>query len=90
MAQLLEQDELKKLQEQQQNYTQTLLEIGSAEVAIADFETRLTLVKNEKANLFNDLKTLKQQAEAFQKELTAKYGNIDVNINTGEFTSLPE
>jgi hypothetical protein len=86
----LEQSELEKLQQQQQKYTQTLLEIGSTELIIDDLKKRLKNAEEEKNNLFNDVIVLQEQAKDFQVELAKKYGTIDVDLNTGEYKVISQ
>ena len=81
-------EELKQLQEQQQQYTQLLTELGTIEVILEDLNKQLALKKDEKENVFNNIKSLRESADFLQKQLVDKYGNIDVDLNTGIFTSL--
>jgi GAF domain-containing protein len=87
MVQLTAED-LKKLQDQQQRYSQILIEIGAADIALNELIQQKLGVEDEKKSLYKDLMILREQAEVFQKELSEKYGDGNVNITTGEFTPI--
>jgi hypothetical protein len=85
---VLSQEDLKKLQDQQQRYSQILVELGAADVVLNELAQQKANVEDEKKSLFGDLKKLREQADSLQKELSEKYGDGNVNINTGEFTPI--
>ena len=76
-------DELKSLQELQGTYQQITLALGQLNVSKYAMEEREDSLK--KALL--DTKTKEND---LAKELTEKYGKGTLNIETGEFTPLPE
>jgi predicted nucleic acid-binding Zn-ribbon protein len=81
-------EDLKKLQDQQQRYSQILIEIGAADVVLSELTQQKLGVEDEKKSLYKDLATLREQAETLQKELSETYGDGNVNITTGEFTPI--
>ena len=86
--QVLSAEDLKTLQDQQQRYSQILVEIGAADVVLNELAQQKLGVENEKKSLYKDLVTLREQAETLQKELSEKHGDGNVNITTGEFTPI--
>ena len=76
-------DELKSLQELQGTYQQITLALGQLNVSKYAMEEREDSLK--KALL--DTKTKENE---LAKELTDKYGKGSLNIETGEFTPVPE
>jgi predicted nuclease with TOPRIM domain len=87
VKQMLQEEELNKLHEQQNQYNSLLAQLGSAEVIIKQIESNLESVKTDKSKLFNLISQLNNQAEEFQKTLIDKYGEgIDVDLKTGEFS----
>lgn len=84
----LEKEELKKLQDQQNLYSKYIFELGNIELAIENLKNNLKEIEEQKLFLLNDIRSIKDKAEEFQNELVNKYGNIDVNLETGEFINL--
>lgn len=82
------QEELKELQDQQNRYNQILFELGTITVAEITLNKELSKLKEEQKFLLSDLDTLKNQSEIYQKELIKKYGEIDIDLTTGEFKTL--
>lgn len=82
------QEELKELQDQQNRYNQILFELGAITVAEITLNKELSKLKEEQKFLLSDLDTLKNQSEIYQKELIKKYGEIDIDLTTGEFKTL--
>lgn len=74
-TQLIEQDELNKLRELVGNYNQLQMRLG-------DFEV-------QKANVLTGIFAIKGDLEKFQDELKDKYGDIIIDIQTGEFKDNP-
>ncbi len=57
-----------------------LSNIGTAEV-------QLKTLKTNKENLFNELNKLEVLENGFTQELVSKYGNVSIDVNTGEISS---
>ena len=74
-TQLIEKDELNKLRELVGNYNQLQMRLG-------DFEV-------QKASILNAIFGVKGDLEKFQDELKDKYGDIIIDIQTGEFKDNP-
>ena len=74
-TQLIEKDELSKLRELVGNFNQLQMRLG-------DFEV-------QKASILNAIFGVKGDLEKFQDELKDKYGDIIIDIQTGEFKDNP-
>lgn len=74
-TQLIEKDELSKLRELVGNFNQLQMRLG-------DFEV-------QKASILTTIFGVKGDLEKFQDELKDKYGDIIIDIQTGEFKDNP-
>ena len=74
----LEQNELQQLQELQKKSQDILLELGQ----ISFNEIILEKRKQEAKIILNDIQSEEKTLKEF---LISKYGNIDINIETGEY-----
>lgn len=53
-------------------------------------ESAIGNIEFQKAELINRLRTYKAALDETNKELTEKYGTIEIDVNTGEFKKLDE
>lgn len=70
----IKEDELKTIQEQQGLLNSIMLKIGGLETA--------------KHAALHEIAAVNADVEATKKELEAKYGSIDINVETGEYTEV--
>jgi hypothetical protein len=75
-------EEVEKLQEIQQKNAAVATELGNLEITKLQVEAR----KAEIVEFFNKLK---EDEQAFGKELSEKYGNGSINLEAGEFIPAP-
>jgi oligoribonuclease NrnB/cAMP/cGMP phosphodiesterase (DHH superfamily) len=87
MAQLT-QEELQSIKDLQSRYNQTILEIGASEAQIIVFQENIEKLIEAKKGLVSDLKTIEQKESELVKSLQEKYGQGDINIETGEITPV--
>ena len=66
--------QLKKITDQQQKLSRLLNNIGVLEI--------------QKHNLASDVRTLSNEIETTKKELEEEYGQVNINLETGEITPL--
>jgi len=85
MAQLT-QEELQSIKDLQSKYNQTILEIGAAEAQSIVFQENIEKLTEAKKGLVSDLKTIEQKESELVKSLQEKYGEGNIDINTGEIT----
>jgi hypothetical protein len=75
-------EEVEKLQEIQQKNAAVASELGNLEITKLQVEAR----KAEVVEFFNKLK---EEEQAFGKELSEKYGNGSIDLEKGEFIPAP-
>ena len=75
-------EEVEKLQENQQKNAAVATELGNLEITKLQVEAR----KAEIVEFFNKLK---EDEQAFGKELSEKYGNGSIDLEAGEFIPAP-
>jgi hypothetical protein len=79
-------DELVSIKGLQSKYNQTIFEIGAAEAQRLVFEEQVTKLAEAKRGLLSDLKTIEQKETELIKSLQEKYGEGNINPETGEIT----
>jgi hypothetical protein len=79
-------NELVSIKELQTKYNQTILEIGAAEAQLIIFQENIEKLTEAKKGLVSDLKTIEQKESELVKSLQEKYGQGNINIETGEIT----
>jgi len=75
-------EEIEKLQEIQQKNAAVATELGNLEITKLQLEAR----KGDVIKFYNDLK---EEEQAFGKELSEKYGNGSIDLEKGEFIPGP-
>jgi hypothetical protein len=85
MAQLTP-EELQQIKELQSKYNQTIFEVGASEAQIIAFQQGIENLQKAKSGLVSDLKTIEQKESELVKSLQEKYGEGNIDINTGEIT----
>ncbi len=80
----LTQEELQSIKDLQSKYNQTILEIGAAEAQSIVFQENIEKLTEAKKGLVSDLKTIEQKESELVKSLQEKYGNGNIDVNTGE------
>jgi hypothetical protein len=78
---LLTQEEIDSLKSIQEQNNQLIANFGQLEIAIQSLEL-------QKEQLIEALTTLKTKENDMGKTLQDKYGNGNINIETGEFTKV--
>jgi len=76
-------EELKSLQDLQSNYQQITLTMGQISLSKIQLESR-------EQSVLNTLSEVREKENELAKTLTEKYGKGTLNIETGEFTPIPE
>ena len=78
---LLEKKELDQIKEFQQTELNLVDQLGS-------IEYQLQTLQLQKDNLRQSIVTLQEQSQKFGQNLQEKYGDGNINIETGEFTKI--
>jgi hypothetical protein len=89
MAQLT-QEELQSIKDLQSKYNQSILEIGAAEAQSIVFQENIEKLQEAKKGLVSDLKTIEQKEAELINSLQEKYGQGNINIETGEITPIQQ
>lgn len=87
MAQLT-QDEVQQIKDLQSKYNQTIFEIGVVEAQSVALKEQIEKLYDNKKMLVSDLKTIEQKESELVKSLQEKYGQGNINIETGEITPI--
>ena len=83
-------EELVSIKGLQSKYNQTIFEIGAAEAQRLVFEEQSTKLAEAKRGLLSDLKTIEQKETELIKSLQEKYGEGNINPETGEITPVQQ
>jgi|TARA_B100001094_G_scaffold253739_1_gene252274 hypothetical protein len=75
----IEKDELDKLVELNKNYRDIKFQI-------ADIEITFERLKNQKITAIANLEMGGHDLATYQKEIAEKYGEVDINLMTGEYS----
>ena len=87
MAQLT-QEELQSIKDLQSKYNQTLFEIGLTEAQRLALLDQVEKLETNKKTFLKDLETIEQKESELVKNLQEKYGQGNINIETGEITPI--
>lgn len=74
----IEQDELSKLTELNRNFRDLKFQV-------ADIELSFERLKNQKKATLTNLEAAVHELAKYQEEIIAKYGDITINLQTGEY-----
>jgi oligoribonuclease NrnB/cAMP/cGMP phosphodiesterase (DHH superfamily) len=81
-------EEIQQIKDLQSKYNQTIFEIGAAEAQLIVFQENIEKLDAAKKGLVSDLKTIEQKETELTKTLQEKYGEGNINIETGEITPV--
>lgn len=87
MTQKLSQEEINLVNEIQQNWEKSILDIGKTEMDINDLKEQLNSVELQKKLLLEDYNKLKIRESEFKMDLFNKYGEGEINLKTYEITT---
>ena len=83
----LTEEELQQIKEMQSTYNKFVFELGSIEAQIQNLLSAKASAEIEKNNILEDIKKLGEREKELVTTLQEKYGNGNINIETGEITS---
>ena len=81
-------EELQSIKDLQSKYNQAIFEIGASEAQLIVFQENIEKLAEAKKGLVSDLKTIEQKESELVKSLQEKYGEGNIDINTGEITPV--
>jgi hypothetical protein len=79
--QKLSQEEIQELKEFQTNSNQVIFELGQVDLQKA-------LLEGQRNNILENLAKLQEKQNQFAKELQNKYGEGNIDLESGEFTKM--
>jgi len=83
-------EELQSIKDLQSKYNQTIFEIGASEAQLIAFRQGIDKLEKAKDGLISDLSTIEQKETDLVKSLQEKYGHGEIDIETGEITSIQQ
>ena len=88
MAQKLTNEEINQLKLLQSDYAKLIAELGQIEISILVLEKQIEQIKQtQKDPLYTRLGEIQQQESFIAKQLTEKYGDGQINLETGEIVA---
>lgn len=79
-------EELQQIQDLQKQYNQFVFDLGNIEAQLQNVYKAETDLKAEKANIVEDIAKLGEREKQLVESLQSKYGNGNINPQTGEIT----
>jgi hypothetical protein len=80
-------EELQQIKELQSQYNKFVFELGSIEAQLQSILSAKANAENEKNNILTDIKKLGDREKELVTTLQEKYGNGNIDIETGEVIS---
>jgi hypothetical protein len=80
-------EELQQIKDMQAQYNKFVFELGSIEAQIQNLLANKVIVETEKSNILGDIKKLGEREKELISTLQGKYGDGNIDIETGEITS---
>ena len=80
--------ELQSIKDLQSKYNQTIFEVGAAEAQLIVFQQNIDKLQEAKKGLVSDLTTIEKKESELVASLQEKYGQGNINIETGEITTV--
>jgi hypothetical protein len=79
-------EELQQIKDMQAQYNKFVFELGSIEAQLQNILSAKANAETEKNNVLNDIKKLGEREKELVALLQEKYGNGNIDIETGEVT----
>ena len=83
-------EELQSIKDLQSKYNQTIFEIGASEAQLIAFRQGIDRLEKAKDGLISDLATIEQKESELVKSLQEKYGQGEIDIETGNIISAQQ
>ena len=80
-------EELQQIKDMQAQYNKFVFELGSIEAQLQNILSAKANAETEKNNVLNDIKKLGEREKELVALLQEKYGNGNIDIETGEITT---
>ena len=79
-------EELQQIKELQSQYNRFIFELGSLEAQLQNLLLNKSIIETEKNNTLEDIKKLGEREKELITTLQGKYGEGNIDIETGEIT----
>ena len=86
MSSKLTAEELQQIKDLQSKFNQAIFEIGASEAQLIAFHQGIERLQKAKESLISDLSTIEQKETELVKSLQEKYGQGNIDLETGEIT----
>jgi len=80
-------EELQQIKDMQAQYNKFVFELGSIEAQLQNILSAKAAAETEKNNILSDIKKLGEREKELVALLQEKYGNGNIDIETGEITT---
>ena len=80
----LTKEELQEFKEINTSYQQAIFDLGISSLNINETEQKLNDLKGERIDLLNHIKTVTEKQQQMSVKLGEKYGDKQVDLETGE------
>jgi len=84
----LQEEEITKLKDIQSKNNEIVFNLGILDLDINALEINIESLKERRKNLRNDFENLLKEQKEGAKDLTEKYGDGNIDLETGEFTAV--
>lgn len=84
----LTEEELKKINDFQTKYSTVSAQMGQLKIEQIILSTQSEKLKELESEFTKNFLTIQAEEDAFAKEITAKYGDGNINLETGEFNKV--
>ena len=81
-------EELQQIKDLQSKYNQAIFEIGASEAQLIAFQQGIEKLQKAKEALVSDLTTIEQKESELVKSLQEKYGQGNIDAETGNITPV--
>ena len=84
----LQEEEITKLKDIQSKNNEIVFNLGILDLDINALEISIESLKERRKNLRNDFENLSKEQKVNAEDLTEKYGDGNIDLETGEFTAV--
>jgi oligoribonuclease NrnB/cAMP/cGMP phosphodiesterase (DHH superfamily) len=84
----LTQEEIDAIKQLQSQYNKNIFELGSVEAQLQLLTAQIKSLETEKNNILSDLNKVGDKEKELVDSLQEKYGAGNIDLETGEITSL--
>lgn len=83
----LSEKQLEDLQQLRKHYDKIMADLGELSMKIHDLKKQISFYEDEESNILNDYDRIIEEQNILTKEIYNQYGNVKVDMQTGEITN---